>query len=168
LQQSDLAKDRLQWDTVEVKLKQAGAILGEVQSLRLDMEASYQRGLYAQALGNPEEAGKLFMQALDIARHSELRGYEGLCLSALGACSAARGDLEVAEEQLRIGLDTLVEIDHQSDQPTVLISLGQFLIEKRGQFEDGCLKLREAEHLLDQMDIPNVAVQQLLQRYGCM
>ena len=104
-----------------------------------------------------DEAERYWQQSLFIRREIGDQREEGWDLLYLGQFAEQRGDLDEAERFYRQSLAIRHEVNINPDTASSLHELGRFLIEKRGNREEGCSLLTEAIQLYPEQWIPGLA-----------
>jgi tetratricopeptide (TPR) repeat protein len=111
-------------------------------------------GQVAQRRGQLEAAEGCCQQALAIDREVQNREGEGVDLYSLALLAEARGDLDRAEALHRQSLALAIEVQNGQDIADSYWYLGEFLLTKREQRDEGCAMLAEAARLYEQMGVP--------------
>src|SRR5262249_2182560 len=86
-----------------------------------------------------------------IRRKVQDRRGEGMGLSSLALVAEQRGELDLAEALHRESLAIGIEVQTGQDIADTYVHLGEFLITRRDQREEGCMMLKEAARLYEKM-----------------
>lgn len=116
-----------------------------------------------------KEAEYHYQEALAIAQETSDRQSEVVLLSRIAALTADQGDLKHAEELYRRGLTMGMNLQYTPRVADICTALGCFLIEKRGNKEEGCSMLLDALNFYKLMNISfkELEARNIIQQLGC-
>lgn len=164
-----IAKDRGQLDEAQAYFEQSLAITREVGDRAGEVRMLSSLADIARQRRNLNDAQRWYEESLATNHELGDRRGVGFVLYRLAEIAEERGDLDRAEALHRESLAIAREIGHVQDTADSLRTLGGFLIEWRGQQEEGCQMLQEALSLYEQLGQADAArgVREMLQRLGC-
>ncbi|HEX6817218.1 MAG TPA: tetratricopeptide repeat protein [Ktedonobacterales bacterium] len=165
----DILMERGDLAGAQTNYERALAIMQSVGDAREEGAALAKLAQIAQLRGDIDVAERYFTESLAIRRKVNDRDGEGLMLAQLAVIASGRGRLDEAEARYREALNILRDVQDARNYAAVAAVLGEFLIENKGERNEGCQLLAESAAVYQKMGLADRAasVRANAQRLGC-